>query len=75
MKSEPQIFPYLSDEKVFLEIGFSFCSQNTQEIDVAISKGSFKDILTIIRSSCLVVLGGLPVLGFVLSALNLLITL
>ena len=52
-------------------------SQNAQKIDVDILKRSFKDILTIIRSSCLIVIGGLPVLGFgfsVLSALNLLIT-
>ena len=60
-------------ETVFLEIGFPVCSENAREIDVAVSK----DILTIIRSSCLVVIGGLPVLGFgssVFSALNLLIT-
>ena len=62
---------------VFLEIGFSVFSQNAREINVAISKRSFKDILTIIRSSCLVVVAGLPVLGFgssILSALNFLIT-
>ena len=64
-------------ETVFLEIGFPVCSRNEREIDVAISKRSFKDILAIITSSRLVVIGGLPVLAFgssVLSALNLLIT-
>ena len=64
-------------ETIFLEIGFPVCSQNAWEIDVAVSKQSFKDILTIIRSSRLVVIGGLPVLGFdssVLLALNILIT-
>ena len=64
-------------ETVFLEICFPVCSQNAREIDVAVSKLSFKDILTIIRSFCLVVIGGLPILGFgssVLSALTLLIT-
>ena len=79
MESDPLIFPYLTYEKqfFFLEIGFPICSQNAREIDVAVSKRSFKDILTIIRSSSLVVIGDLPVLGFglsVLSALNLLIT-
>ena len=38
-------------EIVFLESDFPVCSQNTQEMDVAVSKRSFKDILTIIRSS------------------------
>ena len=75
MESEPQFFPYLNYEKVFLEIGFPVCSENVREIDV--SKWSFKDILIIIRSSRLVVIGGLLLLSFgssVLSALNLLIT-
>ena len=71
-------FPYLTYEKqFFLEISFPVCSQNSREINVAVSKQSFKDILTIIWSSCLVVIEGLLVLGFgssVLSALNLLIT-
>ena len=71
-------FPLFNlQETVFLEIGFHVCSQNTREIDVAVSKRSFKDILTIILSSRLVVIRGLPVIGFgssVLSALNLLIT-
>ena len=64
-------------DAVFLVIGFAVCSQKAREIDVAVSKRSFKAIFTIIRSSCLVVIGGLPVLGFdssVLSALNQLIT-
>ena len=77
MESEPLIFPYSTYEKLFLEIGFPICSQNPQEIDAAVSKWFFKDILTIIKSYRLVVIGGLPVLGFgssVLSALNLLIT-
>ena len=54
-------------ERVFLEIGFPIRSQNAKEIE----------IITFIWSSCLVVIGGLSVLGFgsiVLSALNLLIT-
>ena len=38
-------------ERIFLQIGFSVGSQNAQKIDVAVSKRSFKDILTIIRSS------------------------
>ena len=78
MESKPLIFPYLNLwERVFQEIDFPVCSQNAREIYVAISKRSFKDILKIIRSSRLVVIEGLPVLGFgssVLSALNLLIT-
>ena len=77
MEFEPLIFPYLTYKKVFLEIGFSICSQNAQEIDVAASKWSFKNILTIIQSSRLVVIGSLSVLGFgssVLSALNLPVT-
>ena len=64
-------------ETVFLEIHFSVCSRNSREIDVAVLKRSFKDILTTIWCSRLVVIGGLPVLGFgssVLLALNLLIT-
>ena len=64
-------------ETIFLDIGFPVYSQNAREIDVALSKLSFKDNLSIIRSSCLVVIGGLQVLGFgssVLLALNLLIT-
>ena len=64
-------------ETVFIEIDFPVCSQNAQHIDVAVLKQSFKDILTIILSSHLVVIVGLPVLSFgssVLSALNLLIT-
>ena len=64
-------------ETVYLVIGFRVCSQNVREIDVVVSRGSFKDIITIIWSSHLVVKGGLPVLGFgssVLSALNLLTT-
>ena len=64
-------------ETVFLEIGFPISSQNAREIDVAVSKQSFKGILPIILSSRLVVRGNLPVLGFassVLSALNLQIT-
>ena len=63
-------------ETVFLEIGLLVCSQNSREIDVAVSKQSFKDILTIIWSSSMVVIRGLLVLGFgsnVLSALNLFI--
>ena len=63
-------------ETVFLEIGLPVCSQNVWERDVVVSKRSFKDILTIIRSSHLLVIGGLPVLSFsssVLSALNRLI--
>ena len=59
-------------EIVFLEIGFPLCSQNAREIDVAVSKLSFKDILTIIRSSHLADTGGLVVLGFGLSALSVL---
>ena len=52
-------------ETVFiLEIGFPVCSQNAQEFDVAASKRSFKYILTTIRFSRLVVIGGQPVLGF-----------
>ena len=43
-------------ETVFLEIGFPVCSQNAREIDVSVSKQSFKDILTIIQSSRLVVM-------------------
>ena len=78
MESEPLIFPYLTNEKQFFKrFGFPVCSQNAREIDGAVSKRSFKDILTIIRSSRLVVIGALPVLGFgssVLSALNLLVT-
>ena len=63
-------------ETVFLEIGFPVCSQNGREIDIVVLKRSFKDILTIIRSSRFVVIGGLPVLSFGSSvlALNLLIT-
>ena len=57
-------------EKVFLVIGFPFWSQIAREIDVALSKRSFKDILTIIRSLRLVVIGGLPVLGFGSSLLH-----
>ena len=65
MESELLIFPYLTYEKqFFLVIGFPVCTQNAQEIKVAVLKWYFKDILTIIRSSCLVVIGGLPVLGF-----------
>ena len=78
MKPEPQFFSLFNlRETVFLEIDFPVSSQNKLEIDVAVSKRSFKDILTIIRSSRLVVIGSLAVLGFgssVLSALNLLIT-
>ena len=62
---------------VSLEIGFPVCTQNAREIDVAVSKRSFKDILTIIRSSRLVVIRRLPAPSFglsVFSALNLLIT-
>ena len=51
-------------ETVFLEIGFPVCLQNAREIDVAASKRSFTDFLTLIRSSRLVVIGGLSVLGF-----------
>ena len=54
-------------ETVFLEIGFLVCPQNSREIDVAVSKRSFKDILTIIWSCRLVVIRGLLVLGFGLS--------
>ena len=64
-------------EKGFLEIGFPVCSKNAREIDVAVSRLSIEDILIIIRSSHLVVLGRLPVFGFgssVLSDLYLLIT-
>ena len=77
MESESLIFPYLTYERVFLEIDFPVCSLNAQEKDVAVSKWSFKDILTIIQSSRLIVIGGLPVFSFgssVLSALNLLIS-
>ena len=78
MESKPLIFLYSTYKKQFFsEIGFPVCSQSTWGIDIAVSKWSFKDILTIIWSSCLVVIGGLPVLSFgssVLSALNLLIT-
>ena len=78
MKSESLIFYlFYLRETVFLEIGFPVCSQNVQEIDVAVSKRSFKDILTIIWSSRMVVIGGLLVLSScssVLSALDLLIT-
>ena len=45
-------------ETVFLEIGFPVWSQNAWEID-AVLKWSFEDILTIIRSSRLGVIGGL----------------
>ena len=38
-------------ETIFLEIGFPICSQNAREIDVVVSKRSFKDILTLIQSS------------------------
>ena len=65
-------------ETVVLEIGFPVCSQNAWEIDIAVLKQSFKDILTIIQSCHLVVIGGLQVLSFgssvLLSDLNLLIT-
>ena len=43
-------------ETVFLEIGFPVYSQNAREVDVAVSKRFFNDILTIIRSSHLVVI-------------------
>ena len=74
MESEPIIFPYLTYKKQF---GFLVCSQNAREIVVAVLKQFFKDILTIIQFSYLVVIRGLPVLSFgssVLSALDLLIT-
>ena len=76
MESEPLIFPYLTSEKIFLENDLPVSSQNSREINVAISKQSFKDILTIIRFSRFVDIGGLIVLGFgssLLSALILLI--
>ena len=63
----------LRERFFFLESGFTVCSQNAQEIVVAVSKQSFKDILTIIRPSRLVVIRGLLVFGFgsrVLSALK-----
>ena len=60
MESEPLIFHYLTYEKqFFLEIGFPICIQNEREKDAAVSKLSFKHILTIIRFSCLVVIGDL----------------
>ena len=70
--------PYFSSfnlrEKSFLEIGSPVYSQIAREIDVASSKRSFKNILIIIRSSRLVLMGGLLVLDFgssVLATLNL----
>ena len=57
-------------ETVFLNIGFCVCSLNAREIDIALYKRSFKDILIITRSSRLVVIGGLPVLSFGSSVLS-----
>ena len=51
-------------ETVFLVIGFPVCSQDAREIDIAVSKRSFIDILIIIRFFHWVVIGGLPVLDF-----------
>ena len=54
------IFPYLTYEKQFFKrLAFLFA----HKMHIAVSKRSFKDILTIIQSS-LVIRGGLPVLGF-----------
>ena len=62
----PTIFFVFNLRKtVFVEIGFPVCSQNAREIDAVVSKRSFKDILTIIRASRWLVLGGLPVLSLV----------
>ena len=57
-------------ETVVLEIGFPVSSQNVQEIDVAVLKWSFKDILTIIQSSCLVVIRSLSVLFWLKSLVS-----
>ena len=57
-------------ETLFLDFGIPVCLQNVQEIDIAVSRWSFKDILTIIWSSHLVVIGGLPGLGFGSSVLS-----
>ena len=77
MESEPLIFPYLNYEKPFFWwLAFLFAHKNAREIDFAVLKRSFKDVLTIIRYSRLVLIESLPVLGFGLSillAINLLI--